>query len=93
MQSFKSTKDAKEAIRKSQEKVNQVLNNDLKMLAEDQRSIGGWLAMFGKIKEYKDTREALLDLEVTIIDATLYLRHLSTSYDFNVSINLNDTYC
>ena len=89
---YKNSKEAKEAIANLEDQLTKILDEELHMIHEDHRTVGQWLNLFGRDKDKEETRKKLLDLETEIVDATLYLRHLVTSYDFEIGTNLNETF-
>ena len=89
---YNNAEEAKEHIALLEVKLKIILSTELPTLAEDQRSVGTWLSLFGKQKDRERTRKHLLDLERQLIDANLYLRHLVTQHNIDLEVPLLDTF-
>jgi hypothetical protein len=91
MRKYNSAKEAKAAIAEKQEAINIILEEDLVDVAEDCRTIGKWLDLYGR-SNHKNRKKDLLEMEQVVIDANLFLRHMVTKYDLDVGSNLGKTF-
>ena len=62
-----------------QSKIEEILNRDLELLAEKERSIGRWFALLGRNEDLKNTAEELTSLENKLVDLEKRINLLSNN--------------
>ena len=89
---YDSANEAKERIRKLEIELETILAEELVGVNKVEQTVGVWLEIFGEHELKKDLKKKLLAMESEMINAHLYLRHLSTRYDLNSNVRLLDTF-
>ena len=77
MSKFRSVDEAQNLIVNLTSQVEQILDRDLSTISKDSRSIDLWMEEFGRNEDYKATKELLMTMEMTLVDAEIFCLHNS----------------
>ncbi|MCM8541104.1 MAG: hypothetical protein NE328_12580 [Lentisphaeraceae bacterium] len=70
---YQSPEDAVKARDEITAQINLIIDRDLSLLDQEERSIGRWFSLLGKDPEFEETKNQLDLLENLLIDTEKYL--------------------
>ena len=86
MARFKSFKEAKSSLEVANKEIKKILDKDLEPVSEIRRSVDLWVQIFGNDPAFKERKDYLTGLEMTVIDAEIFCL-----YSQDHTMNLTDT--
>lgn len=75
---YQSTEEARKAKDQITVEINMILDRDLSLLTENERSIGRWFSLLAEDPEFQKTKEQLDSLENLLADINMYISNMKT---------------